>query len=577
MASYDEFDFTPSAKGTLDNMRYGGIDFSEIIQELKDNSDDAKSTDTQIWILPNSKEDRALFKCIILDNGIGMSYEKMLQAFKIAHRHSHTVEDIGKFGVGLKNATMGLGNEITLVTKQNDTICGAYLNVVEMQEQDTFKPSDCTENGTIYKSHFITAAWSKFNENRSGTLILVKNIHSQHVGDVDMLAKNLTQKISLSYSEQTGVYIHTDLSDYTVHPVDLFHERTQVEYRYKTALLYSKTTKTVYEEVSSARKRGKGTINGPFPKYFKCNPISIKDKKNGRIKNQRPDGDTVHEMTTLPDGDYERIELHFIEQTESSFEKEGSEECWEGVDNRCGFYFKRFNRIVGSGMNLGEKITSDPWHIRFRMEVKFSSLLDLEMGVRIQKQLSGNTIHSAPISNALLIIWKQLCGPRINIRKKQEMSDSDTEPETEPLPKKVKGSKKISKSVTSTVDNHVTTEVPETIPTAVPETIPTEVPEAVPTAVPETIPTAVPEAVPTAVPEAVPNAVASSHECESIKVPEIVPTAEPEHITIEIIDVTVHETIELQLEGWLNKLDSIVMPDGKNINDLKNHMLLFWN
>lgn len=176
MASYDEFDFTPSAKGTLDNMRYGGIDFSEIIQELKDNSDDAKSTDTQIWILPNSKEDRALFKCIISDNGIGMSYEKMLQAFKIAHRHSHTVEDIGKFGVGLKNATMGLGNEITLVTKQNDTICGAYLNVVEMQEQDTFKPSDCTENGTIYKSHFITAAWSKFNENRSGTLILVKNI-----------------------------------------------------------------------------------------------------------------------------------------------------------------------------------------------------------------------------------------------------------------------------------------------------------------------------------------------------------------------------------------------------------------
>ena len=566
MASYDEFDFTPSAKGTLDNMRYGGIDFSEIIQELKDNSDDAKSTDTQIWILPNSKEDRALFKCIILDNGIGMSYEKMLQAFKIAHRHSHTAEDIGKFGVGLKNATMGLGNEITLVTKQNDTICGTYLNVVEMQEQDTFKPSDCTENGTIYKSHFITAAWSKFNENRSGTLILVKNIHSQHVGDVDMLAKNLTQKISLSYSEQTGVYIHTDLSDYTVHPVDLFHERTQVEYRYKTALLYSKTTKTVYEEVSSARKRGKGTINGPFPKYFKCNPISIKDKKNGRIKNQRPDGDTVHEMTTLPDGDYERIELHFIEQTESSFEKEGSEECWEGVDNRCGFYFKRFNRIVGSGMNLGEKFTSDPWHIRFRMEVKFSSLLDLEMGVRIQKQLSGNTIHSAPISNALLIIWKQLCGPRINIRKKQEMSDSDTEPETEPLPKKVKGSKvkgskKISKSVTSTVDNHVTTAVPEAVTTEVPDTVTTEVPETVPTEVPE----------------AVPNAVASSHECESIEVPETVPTAEPEHITIEILDVTVHETIEVQLEGWLNKLDSIVMPHGKNINDLKNHMLLFWN
>ena len=567
MASYDEFDFTPSAKGTLDNMRYGGIDFSEIIQELKDNSDDAKSTDTQIWILPNSKEDRALFKCIILDNGIGMSYEKMLQAFKIAHRHSHTVEDIGKFGVGLKNATMGLGNEITLVTKQNDTICGTYLNVVEMQEQDTFKPSDCTENGTIYKSHFITAAWSKFNENRSGTLILVKNIPSQHVGDVDMLAKNLTQKISLSYSEQTGVYIHTDLSDYTVHPVDLFHERTQVEYRYKTALLYSKTTKTVYEEVSSARKRGKGTINGPFPKYFKCNPISIKDKKNGRIKNQRPDGDTVHEMTTLPDGEYERIELHFIEQTESSFEQEGSEECWEGVDNRCGFYFKRFNRIVGSGMNLGEKFTSDPWHIRFRMEVKFSSLLDLEMGVRIQKQLSGNTIHSKPISNALLIIWKQLCGPRINIRKKQEMSDSDTEPETEPLPKKVKGSKgskKISKSVTSTVD-HVT-KVPEAVPTAEPETVTTAVPEAVPTAVPETIPTAVPEAVTTEVPEAVPNAV-----------PDTLHTEVTVHETIEILDVTVHETIEVQLEGWLNKLDSIVMPDGKNINDLKIHMLLFWN
>ena len=112
----------------------------------------------------------------------------------------------------------------------------------------------------------------------------------------------------------------------------------------------------------------------------------------------------------------------------------------------------------------------------------------------------------------------------------------------------------------------IPTEVPEAVTTAVPDTVPTEVPEAVPTAVPEAVPTAVPEAVPTAEPETVTTAVASSHECESIEVPETVPT-----------EVTVHETIEVQLEGWLNKLDSIVMPDGKNINDLKIHMLLFWN
>ena len=107
MDMFNTLDFTPSADGTLDNMKYGGIDVPEIVQELKDNCDDAGSKKTDIYLLPRDSQDSKLAEFLIHDTGRGMNEENLGNSMKLAHRHKHTDSDIGKFGVGLKNATMG--------------------------------------------------------------------------------------------------------------------------------------------------------------------------------------------------------------------------------------------------------------------------------------------------------------------------------------------------------------------------------------------------------------------------------------------------------------------------------------
>ena len=138
MSTFDQMDFTPSADGTLDNMKYGGIDVPEISQELKDNCDDAGSKNTDIYLLPKDTTDNKLTQFIIHDDGCGMNQEKLWDAVILGKRHAHTEDDIGKFGLGLKNATMGLGDNITIVSKTTSTqAVGVYLNIRDMRSLNT--------------------------------------------------------------------------------------------------------------------------------------------------------------------------------------------------------------------------------------------------------------------------------------------------------------------------------------------------------------------------------------------------------------------------------------------------------
>jgi len=69
--------------------------------------------------------------------------------------------------------------------------------------------------------------------------------------------------------------------------------------------------------------------------------------------------------------------------------------------------------MVGTCMSLEEQMNDSTNHLR--MEVVFQPNLDLEMGVRTQKQMS-KSLHSTPISDALRVLWKQLANARIKIR-----------------------------------------------------------------------------------------------------------------------------------------------------------------
>lgn len=203
------FDFTPSARGTLDNMKHGGINVPQICQELVDNTIDsvlrrgsASTGNANIYLFGGEEKAHEFKKFVILDNASGMQQEGLLNACRHAHRHTHDKDkDIGKFGVGMHNATIGLGNEICIVTKTMTTkAVGVFFNIVEMKQTNTFNPTQFAEDGLVLSGHFPTHIWKKFLLQKSGTIISVSGIHSHHSHDIEQLAKDVLQKLNFNYT-----------------------------------------------------------------------------------------------------------------------------------------------------------------------------------------------------------------------------------------------------------------------------------------------------------------------------------------------------------------------------------------
>ena len=416
MDMFNEMNFTPSADGTLDNMKYGGIDVSEIVQELKDNCDDAASTKTDIYMLPKDSMDKKLAEFLIHDTGRGMIPENLLNAMVLAYRHEHSESHIGKFGVGLKNATIGLGDQITIVTKTSVTqAVGVFLNIPDMRRQGTFKPTQYEVDASALRGQFPSEIWQAFCASSSGTLISVKGIHEHHVHDVQELAKNVHRSLNFNYSDSISsvTTIRTSVSasdqDLVVKHVDAFYRNSpeNLAYCHETELRVYPNGK-VFEVLTQKRRRGRKDVNGSVtkPLYFQCNTLP---------KNALTTSDMFHQpVPALPDGEYKVINTRFIQVSPEAYEREGKTGDWDGFDSRRrGFFFRRGKRMVGTCMSLEIPMNDSNNHLR--MEVIFGPGLDLEMGVRTQKQMSKG-LHSVAISDALRIVWKQLANARIKER-----------------------------------------------------------------------------------------------------------------------------------------------------------------
>ena len=102
-----------------------GYTLSSAVADIVDNSISAGATDIQIDIdlSPADREQRIF----ILDNGCGMSEDKLISAMAIgstsplAHR---SLSDLGRFGLGLKSASFSQCRRLVVLSKEKGKACG---------------------------------------------------------------------------------------------------------------------------------------------------------------------------------------------------------------------------------------------------------------------------------------------------------------------------------------------------------------------------------------------------------------------------------------------------------------------
>ena len=115
----DTFDFTPDPISLLESNRNLGYSIEEAISDLIDNSISAKATNISYEIHQNNGQPYFLLK----DNGVGMSNanNELVDSFRLGSKNpleERDPNDLGRFGFGMKTASLSQARILTVITKK---------------------------------------------------------------------------------------------------------------------------------------------------------------------------------------------------------------------------------------------------------------------------------------------------------------------------------------------------------------------------------------------------------------------------------------------------------------------------
>lgn len=221
---------TPYAPLLIESMRSLGYSFDTAIADLIDNSVSAEAKNIRILLDPS--EDPQL---IIFDDGHGMDSATLEEALRFGSRGPNDIRDehdLGRFGLGLKSASLSQCRRLVVVSKQNGALCCFSWDLDEVQSTNDWSILE-------YSLEEIAQLPSidLFDTVESGTYVLLQNFDriSASSHDVkktlDTLIETAEDHLSLVFHRiisEDGVKIF--INDRSLEPKDPFledHKSTQ--------------------------------------------------------------------------------------------------------------------------------------------------------------------------------------------------------------------------------------------------------------------------------------------------------------------------------------------------------------
>ena len=180
----------PFAPNLVESMRSLGYSFKTAIADLIDNSVSALAKRIDIIMPPNDEP-----FIIILDDGSGMSNKELLDALQFGSRNpldDRDEKDLGRFGLGMKSASLSQCRKLTVVSKKNGELSCFSWDIDYINEKQNWVLIEY-EKGEIDKIPYI----DKIKKLEHGTYILL-----QKFDRVAASTENLTNTLN-SYMSET--------------------------------------------------------------------------------------------------------------------------------------------------------------------------------------------------------------------------------------------------------------------------------------------------------------------------------------------------------------------------------------
>lgn len=196
-------DLPPYAPTLIESTRAIGYSLESAIADIIDNSVAAGASNVDLFFFPVDEEYIA-----ILDNGNGMTESEVNMAMQYGSKNpleQRGENDLGRFGLGLKTASLSQSSILTVVTKQNEVLLARRWDINYVKETGHWTLLVLEEKDILELPHI-----ENLLEYKTGTLVIWQELDRLKAGEINF-EQSLGRKVDL-VREHLALVFHRYLS-----------------------------------------------------------------------------------------------------------------------------------------------------------------------------------------------------------------------------------------------------------------------------------------------------------------------------------------------------------------------------
>src|SRR5687767_11400649 len=150
-ADRNPVDVTPSARRLTGSLRDIGYDFVAALADIVDNSVAAGASEVNVEIVFDGADSYVL----IADNGDGMTESELNEALRFGTRREYSLGELGRYGLGLKTASISQCRRVTVVSRRALTyrrLAARTLDLDHIEATDRWEVIDPPPDSTAERS-----------------------------------------------------------------------------------------------------------------------------------------------------------------------------------------------------------------------------------------------------------------------------------------------------------------------------------------------------------------------------------------------------------------------------------------
>lgn len=222
----------PTANILMNSMRSMGYSFESAIADIIDNSISAIA-DSIVISFPTD-EDECFIS--IFDNGVGMSDNELFDAMKYGSEqkiHNRNTTDLGRFGLGLKSASLSQCKKLSVISKKNNIISAYIWDLEHINQVKSWDILKCEDNEIS-----LIPNYNLLNDVDSGTVVVWQNFDTFKKTDINVfdalsnLKEPLYKYISLIFHRFISDGITFKINNRIIENLDPFlenHNKTNIQ------------------------------------------------------------------------------------------------------------------------------------------------------------------------------------------------------------------------------------------------------------------------------------------------------------------------------------------------------------